>query len=139
MGMGSPPLGLVLQSVYAKDEGVGFIVLTLGPWWSHTGQHSPRLPLGLPHCSEKGYLAGDGWAIPLPAHAPLMESYLQGTRSQNRSRVVGKESMHGGGQAPRTGPKPQGSRGLSLYGQFALVASLLVREPGPGGRNQLLL
>lgn len=38
------------------------------------------------------------------------------------SGVVGKESMRGGGEAPRTGPKPQGSRGLSPYGQFSLVA-----------------
>lgn len=80
---GSPPLGLVLQSVCPKDEGVGLIVLTFGPLWSHTGQHRPRLPLGLPQCSEKVYLAGDGWAIPLPAPRPpwSLTSKEQGART----------------------------------------------------------
>lgn len=60
-------------------------------------------------------MAGLSLYFPIP-----VESYLQGTKSQNWPRIVGKEMIHGGDQGPRSGPKPQGSRGLSPYGtQFA--------------------
>lgn len=70
-------------------------------------------------------MAGLSLYFPIP-----VESYLQGTKSQNWPRILGKEMIHGGDQGPRSGPKPQGSRGLSPYGQFSLAPSLLVREPG---------
>lgn len=34
------------------------------------------------------------------------------------AKIVGKEMMRTGGQGARTGPKPQGSRELSPWGQF---------------------
>lgn len=43
---------------------------------------------------------------------------------------MGKKTIHGGSQEPRTGLKLQGSKGLSPYGGFSLLATLLVREPG---------
>lgn len=43
---------------------------------------------------------------------------------------MGKETIHGRSQEPRTGLKLQGSERLSPYGGFSLVATPLVREPG---------